>query len=391
MERVVLRVKEKLSSSKQQRLGFTILQSSKNLKVISISHQSDLCKLVVSVAEQCASLSRLESVRMNHEKSLSGTSSRAPVLSFSSKWRPQLHTLIWTCGAESLLCDEVLLERLRGARKVSISSYNLGLPWIVRLLARGSNLIDVRLRGNEKDAVENIPQMNLPYLEQLYLGKTPKSRSTGDSSLFFQSLKTPKLATLSLGGTVPEDLSFLTSESVPQQLVIDDLLIASSVSLPEAASSLVKSLKGMKELQALHLRFTASNSFWVHLLSLLTPLSKANIQDDQQYRVLLPQLISLEIGKEDICKHSTPLDPIHITSLLAARKAALNGCSFDQVSLVASGQSLEPSGALQEAAFETSKLTSQLRALRVEVPVKSDQKKQSWLKKNVFKVNVKWI
>lgn len=158
-----------------------------NLKVISISHQSDLCKLVVSVAEQCASLSRLESVRMNHEKSLSGTSSRAPVLSFSSKWRPQLHTLIWTCGAESLLCDEVLLERLRGARKVSISSYNLGLPWIVRLLARGSNLIDVRLRGNEKDAVENIPQMNLPYLEQLYLGKTPKSRSTGFKSLLPKS------------------------------------------------------------------------------------------------------------------------------------------------------------------------------------------------------------
>lgn len=72
------------------------------------------------------------------------------------------------------------------------------------------------------EMVDDIPKMNLPNLETLYLTAPPKS-TFGNSSLFFKQLMIQSLGVLQFLSLDPKDLSSMKVDSAPKQLVVDDL------------------------------------------------------------------------------------------------------------------------------------------------------------------------
>ena len=178
-----------------------------------------------------------------------------------------------------MACNDALLERLQGARKVIISSTELTSAWIVKLLPSSSRLEEVRLRMGESSQVDNIPPMNLPNLTYLYLDPPPKSTQTSDSSLFFNSLNAPRLRSLELDHPKLQDLSFLSTTSSLEQLLLCDLHIPERVSAKAAASALVESIKDWSTLWALSLYASSSTHsiFYEQLVQLLTPFSREGV------------------------------------------------------------------------------------------------------------------
>jgi len=204
----------------------------------------------VDVAGECDGLSSLSSLR----KGVKGTSApneRKLGIEFSSTWKASLDTLEWTSGDENLACNDALLERLQGARQVISSSTELTSSWIVKLLSSSSRLEEVHLRMAESSQVDNIPPMNLPNLSYLFLNPPPKTTQIGDSSLFFKNLNSPRLKMQLIDRINPQDLSFLSTTSSPEELILYDLPITDSASAKAAASALVESIKDWSKFWAL--------------------------------------------------------------------------------------------------------------------------------------------
>jgi len=154
-------------------------------------------------------------------------------LEFPSNWKDSLVTLEWTSGDENLSCDDALLDRHRGAREVNISSTQLTSAWALKLLSSNSRFQKVSLRTEEATLVNIIEPMNLPNLNYLFLNPPPKSTQTGDSSLFFKNLNTPRMRNLQVARVNPQDLSFFSITSSLEQLFLYDLQITDHASLPK--------------------------------------------------------------------------------------------------------------------------------------------------------------
>jgi len=83
--------------------------------------------------------------------------------------------------------------------------------------------------------VDDIPEMNLPNLEDPYLTAPPKSKATRDACICFKNLKMPVLDTLQLLSVNPEDLSSM--RVAPKQLLgLIDLQITDPAGAKAAAS-----------------------------------------------------------------------------------------------------------------------------------------------------------
>jgi len=210
VKNVSLGVKDELDASLQERLSNAIKCSSRTLRALSIDHQGNLCKLIVEVGGQCNNLVVLRSGREEEESYMYPPDEDYETLEFLSSWKASLKTLNWTSGDENLACNDALLERLRGAREVVISSTELTSSWTVKLLSSNPRLETLALRSNEGTQVDNIPPMSLPNLDHLYLDPPPKSTQTGHSSLFFKNLDAPRLKVLQFDHVNPQ--IFLSSE-----------------------------------------------------------------------------------------------------------------------------------------------------------------------------------
>ena len=92
---VILRVRDELDPTRQERLGNAIRRSSKHVKTIAMIHQGDLEKSLVKVAGQCHSLSVLSSTTWGHEEQIFVPDAYAEDAEFSSSWRVSLITLDW--------------------------------------------------------------------------------------------------------------------------------------------------------------------------------------------------------------------------------------------------------------------------------------------------------
>jgi len=126
VQAVILKVKSKLDQCDQDRLQNASSTSSQTLRVLRIHHQGDLSNLIVAVAEKCPSLLKLSAFRLGSEYTLYRHATGLPSIGFSPLWKASLETFIWKAGGGVNLNTNVhLLERLRNAKEVTISSPTL--------------------------------------------------------------------------------------------------------------------------------------------------------------------------------------------------------------------------------------------------------------------------
>ena len=151
----------------------------------------------MAVAEKCPSLLKLSAFRLGSENTLYRPETGLLSLCFSPLWKASLETFIWKAGGSfNLNTNDHLLERLRNANEVTISSHTLSPAWTINLLETVLSLQIVRLRWNEDAEIDTVPPLNLPNLDYLLLGTPLRSKESGDSSIFFKQLNTPNLGLL---------------------------------------------------------------------------------------------------------------------------------------------------------------------------------------------------
>jgi len=131
---ITLGVKDVLDDFFAERLENLLKASSATIRVLSIGHQGDLCKPMVDVGGQCNNLVGLQSyVEGSKDDLFDPNEEEEEALEFPSSWKASLKTLDWKSGDENPICSDALLERLQGAREVSISisSTQLTSSWTV--------------------------------------------------------------------------------------------------------------------------------------------------------------------------------------------------------------------------------------------------------------------
>ena len=246
MKRVVFKFKETTSDKFRDRFKAVTFESSETLKVLDVGHQGDLSRYLGMIATRCPSLSTLSSYRLGFEKELLKPDMGQDVLRFPRKLSSQLKSLTCTCGCFNLVCDEFLLDLLKGATRVNINSSELTPSWAVKLLTSNPSLVEVRLRWSKDEEVEEIPELKLSNIRELFLGKVPRSKLSSNGSLFVQNLDSPRLNLLHLVDLNPRDLLLLRTGSVPEQFILNELLVPK-----DSPSILVKAMKDWKRLHCL--------------------------------------------------------------------------------------------------------------------------------------------
>lgn len=244
-----------LDASSKAALRKAIKPSSQHIKFLSVSHQADLCDWIVDVGGECDGVLVLRSLRIDEEEDRFRPTKGQIKFKFPSHWKAPLSQFKWMSGSGNLVCKDALMERVQGASEVKIGSTELTSAWTVKLLSSNPNLIQLDLKAAGNGEVGEISSMNLPNLIYLYLEPIPKSKATGDSSIFFQNLETPQLEFLDLTGLDPKDLAFMKVESCPEQLSICYHQSNKSAHGGAAASFLIRSIKNWKKA-----RQTASKS-----------------------------------------------------------------------------------------------------------------------------------
>lgn len=370
MKRVVIRLEDKAGEIGYDNLKSTISKNFQTLKSLSVGHQGDLSEMMESFAKKSGKLSVLECYQMGFEEVMLKPDREETSFQLPSS-DILLQSLIWNCGAQNLICDEALLNRLQGATTINISSSLLTPSWTVELLASNPHLEDVRLRWSRNPAVtDGFPEMSLPFLKVLFLGVIPRGPSKLDSSLFFANLNTPKLNLLHLIEASPQDLKSFRTESSPHHFIINELLSVDPFNLIDA-------IKDWK-ISRLHLRLPLYTSavFWTKLLHLLTPLSSLSIDSGYEDRILLPRLVDLQLGSEVAQSTSSDIDMEDLGSMVLARVAAHNGRSSENVSKIAGGHTHGFSGLAffesEKPAFGTLEPCSIIQKLAVFIPITND-------------------
>jgi len=143
------------------------------------------------------------------------------------------------------------MERLRDAKEVRIGSNKINPSWVFKLLSSSPSLRKAWLLwslDDDKEMMDDIPEMNLPNLDTLCLTAPPKSKITGGINLFFKNLKAPVLDSLQLRSISPKDLSSMKVDSTLKQLGLLDLQITDPARAKAAASTLIHSIQDWEEL-----------------------------------------------------------------------------------------------------------------------------------------------
>jgi len=160
----------------------------------------------------------LRSTRWAHEEQLYVPDTYLEAAEFLDSWIASLIVLEWTSGETNLVCNDALLERLQDAKEVRIISHKISPSWVLNLLSSSPSLRKAEILcslDSTTETVDDTQEMNLPNLDNLYLTAPPKSKATGDVSLFFENLKTPVLKVLQLQTVNLKDLSSMKVDSTP--------------------------------------------------------------------------------------------------------------------------------------------------------------------------------
>jgi len=302
-------------------------------------------------------------------------------------------------GETNLSCNDPLLERLQDAQELLISTSKLVADWKIKLLSSSANLKTLVLRWtpvDDAEMVDDIPEMNLPNLEELVLTTPPKSRITGDASLFFKELKTLRLSLLQVMSVNPKDLSSIKVDCTPKILVLEGLQIEAPIHGKAAASTLVHSIQDWKGLRVIAFRLpdTTPSTFYEHLFQLLTLLSEPNIQSRWRDKVLLQRLCNFQLQRGLSLSNPSVINGTTLASMIAARRACSSNQSVREVASAAVGL-LKPSNAAlsnEPPAFEPAESCVKISSLLSELAVETNNDVTSWLKGNVTALEVeKWV
>lgn len=385
IQSIVLKTTDKGEVSGLERLHDAIIPSSASLQTLSVSHPGNVCKFIAGIADQCPAL-----VDLSSTGDLGIYYCPDPVeFPFSPSWQPKLRRFIWNTSEASLTCDDALLDRLREATDVTISTLGIKSSFVVKLLSSTPTLVNLRVPMMEYDEVEGMESIsfNLPHLEVLRLEQIPPSTEDANGSFFFKNFKAPNLRELYLEYVNPKDFPLLNSNSSPVFFEVENLLVETE----EAATELAISMKNWKHLKSLSLNFvnsTIPSSFWNQFVRMLCPLSREAVESGCKDEFLLPKLESLTLSS-----HPNEVDSPHsfllsaLAAMIAARLAVYRRLSYKHVLLSAQGDldsSLsDPSG--EEVPFSSLEV-SLLTSLIVETPYKAEEKAISWIKANVQSV-----
>lgn len=301
---IEIRVQKTVRLEDHQLLHSAISPSSSTLERLSISHRSDLSKVVLQIASECPLLKSLSSTRVSGPFHYSGM---ARYLDLPTSWKPnQLQEFEWNDGHTGLGCNDVLLKSLQRAERVNITSHRVSHSWVMDLLSLASaTLFDVKIEiMNSRTLGEIRAPICLPKLISLSLDRAPCSKSTRDASPFFQSLHAPNLDYLFIKAFRFKDLQSFRQESHPKQFIgtasLGDNDSCAFEGGEAEASVLVKAIKNWDNLRVLDLRLTATRftAFYSHLIKLLTSGSTENVESGYGEQPMLPALTSLLLGYE---------------------------------------------------------------------------------------------
>lgn len=394
IRRIDIGIKDYSYESADEELEAAISPSSLTLQDLWVHHPGDHCRLIIKIASKCPSLKILSSTSMPL------TLKFAP-LSLSSyplplPFKPILQELNWNAGGDSLIVADELLNSLESARRVIVNSRLVTPRWLVALLSSASStLVEVRISGFIDQDVDEIPtSLDLPNLVNLRLPFAPRLRSTGDSSLFFQSLQAPNLHLLCIEAFRIKDLSFLPSESCPYRFAGFELLDVNNALIRETgkaeAASLVAALKNWKGLQSLGLKLTCcSSSFLDQFIQLVTPLSAESVKSGYGEQSLLPRLQHLVLGLQSQPFANKPVvSGKDLAILVASRIVQWKGFSGDQIASVAAGHLSQTSQQPQGQPFAPSGTVCPISSLKINTSVKIDDEDLLWLKGNVPSLQV---
>jgi len=229
-------------------------------------------------------------------------------------------------------------------------------------------------------------------LDYLLLGTPPRSKESGDSSIFFKQLNTPKLVQLQffiLNHRDVASLSSLPSPSVPESLVIDRLSKSNVSYAKKLASPLINSIKHWKKLTGFQLRPNSMPlAFYKQVLYEVTPLSRENLKLNHK-SMLLPNLQRLQLGLQTPEGSYITIDAVELAAFVASRKAASCGLSTGEVAFSAAGNLEASSG---EASGKPEGSCCQITESVVKAaPVKSEEVVKSWIEENVPTLDVQWV
>lgn len=278
-----------------------------------------------------------------------------------------------------------MLDRLQHATHVKIGGReNISSQFVADLLSSAPNLVSVSIPKIRNEIPTEISTLDLPNLTFLWPESPPQDIS-GDSTLFFRKLKARKIELLRSKKINPEDFQDLEARSC-KSLKIDSLSVAepNSDCGESAVASLIDKIKDWKELHTLDLRLpvSTSSSTWSHLLYLMTPFTRENVQSGLRYYQLLPKLkeFYLEFHETGI-----PMNGLAPASFVAARLALKRGSKDRFVVLAGSGDlaSALTENIVQEEMEDPEPRSSAIETLGTYLPIQLDVKSQVWPEENV--------
>lgn len=370
-------------------LFHSISPSSETLKLLSIAHHGELSETILDIASECPQLVSLISVTTG-KLDLIQRSFKEPGLPFPTPWKPKLQTLVWKAGGNIIVCDDSLVKPLQSCKQITLATSGMSPAWLVKLLSSSSDLVTAEFPWLQDEVVADIPMLNLPNLEQLWLARVPKLDQNSRKS-FFTQLRAPNLQMLRIKQLGLDDLSSLSVEVSPPTLSLEGLKFENG---EEAASTLLESIKHWENLHTLNLTFSGSSSFWNHLLSALSPLCKVNIKLGYKDHFILPKLKSLRIGSRALTGGNLPIVSSSILAcMVASRDACARRLSYKHLLLAGSGdfESVESiqSNVLpdQEIPFAEVAIDS-IQLLKVRLPLEADESALSWLESKFGNLDV---
>lgn len=390
-----LKIGTEATSGEQDQLQESMTPSSGTLKSLSVSHEGDLSELILKVASDCTELKSLISNKAGAENSPHPASLSDPCLAFPLPWKPKLQTFDWQAGGNGLICDDALLGHLQDCRGISLCSQGVQPAWAIKLFSSNSKLVKVEIPWIEDETVTDIPPMNLPDLEILYLDHAPQSEDRMENEngngnananvkvngrTFFTRLCAPALTTLHIFQVDdPRDLSGLQAASLIHFCVWK--LVGVSSRPQEAATSLISSMKEWTRLSQLEIELEHSipANFWKHLISLLSILSKESIRAGNKDFLFL-RLESIRFASTD----QDPISAVDLSSMVASRIAVHSKLSYKNVLLSAQGDfeacRADPprAGSDEEVPFADLP-TRKIRSLGVRNAIEGDAEALSWL------------
>lgn len=364
-----------------QELRDAILASSKSLETLSIRHQGDLCLLILEVAADCPLLQDLYSLRVGKGALYAGPLSSRASIKLPANFKLKLRNFHWNSGSEGLVWDDTLQKSLENAREVILCSYGISPSRVVQLLSSNSELVKLGIPWMEDDYVEEIPLMELPRLQELFLDQSP--RIGGTSKSFYSNLQTPRLDLLRFKLLASKDLASLPADSAPRKLWVWKLLTESNGESATALSP-VESMKNWGNTRSLHFDFQqpGSSRLSSDLIFLLTPYSRESIQAGYHDKIILPQLRSITLGRSS-SSSETVIKGINLASLVASRLSISRGLGTGATCMAASGH-LQSANSQRELGKPLPSLKcSSINLLDVKFKVEMDEATALWLKDNV--------